>query len=66
MASVVVGTEVCVGTVGQMNTLEIELLSGWDERTTTEALVGFVRDTRRMPDYDELVSRLRALTLARV
>ncbi|QWZ08831.1 hypothetical protein KRR39_02970 [Nocardioides panacis] len=49
-----------------MNTREIELLSGWDERTTSEALVAFVKDTRRMPDYDELVSRLRALTLTRV
>lgn len=62
VASVRVGT----GDGEQMNTLEIELLSGWDEQMTTEALVGFVRDTRRMPDYDELVSRLRALTLARV
>ena len=49
-----------------MNTLEIELLSGWDERMTTEALVAFVRDMRRMPNYDELVTRLRALTLTRV
>ncbi len=49
-----------------MNTLEIELLSGWDEQMTTEALVGFVRDMRRTPNYDEMVTRLRALTLARV
>jgi hypothetical protein len=49
-----------------MNTVEIELLAGWDEQMTAEALVGFVRDTHRMPDYDELVSRLRALTLTRV
>jgi hypothetical protein len=49
-----------------MNTLEIELLAGWDEETTTEALVAFVRDTRRMPDYDELVARLQALALTRV
>ena len=50
----------------QMNTLEIELLSGWDEQMTTEALVGFVRDMRRTPNYDEMVTRLRALTLTRV
>ena len=42
------------------------LLAGWDEGATAEALVAFVRDTRRMPDYDELVARLRTITLTRV
>ena len=41
-----------------MNTFELELLDRCDEVTTSEALVHFVRQQRRMPDYDELVSAL--------
>ena len=41
-----------------MNTFELELLDPCDEVATSEALVGFVRQQRRMPDYDELVNVL--------
>jgi hypothetical protein len=47
-----------------MNTFELELLDGCDEAATSEALVGFVRSQRRMPDYDELVSALSELVAA--
>ena len=43
-----------------MNTFELELLDRCDEVATSEALVGFVRSQRRMPDYDELVSALES------
>ena len=39
-----------------MNTFELELLAGWDERAASEALVEFVRDRRRFPDYNDFVS----------
>lgn len=41
-----------------MNTFELELLDPCDEVATSEALVDFVRQQRRMPDYDELVNVL--------
>ena len=43
-----------------MNTIELELLSAWDERETSEVLVEFVRQRRRLPSYDDLVEQFRA------
>jgi hypothetical protein len=43
-----------------MNTFEMELLDPCDEVATSEALVEFVRQEHRMPDYDELVNALTA------
>jgi hypothetical protein len=43
-----------------MNTFELELLSAWDERETSEVLVEFVRQRRRLPSYDDLVEQFRA------
>lgn len=49
---------------GSMNTFELELLDRCDEAATSEAVVGFVRQQRRMPDYDELVAALSILVTA--
>ncbi len=38
-----------------MNTFELELLDGWDERTITQLVTTFVRRERRFPDYHELL-----------
>ena len=49
---------------GSMNTFELELLDRCDEAATSEAVVGFVRQQRRMPDYEELVAALSILVTA--
>ncbi len=46
----------CGVPTGWMITFELELLAGWDEQAASEALVAFVRDMRRFPDYNDFVS----------
>ena len=38
-----------------LNTTELELFNGWNEREMSERVTDFVRRERRLPRYDELV-----------